>query len=318
MNMKTLPLPSLKAIAAFEATVRLGAMTTAAGELGTTQPAVSQRIRALEAALGVDLFDRAAGRLRPTRDGLDYYEDVADALRRVVGASRRIQSRSHARHDSLVLAVHFGFAHCWLLPRLGRLESAFPGTRIEVVPVDRDEGPEMAAADLTIRFGRFDRRVENEWRLFNEIVFPVCSPHCAAGHGLGNRIDSQSIARVPLLHMDEHSARWLDWNRWCELAGVEAPVRSTRFHYNNYPLVLNAAVAGRGLALGWAGLVEPMIAEGTLLRLSPVVERSGYGYILGARDADNATTAAVREWFRRNTGEDGTGNLPAETPSGAT
>jgi len=294
------PLPSLKAVVAFEAVVRLGSMTAAANELGSTQPAVSQRIRALEEALGVPLFDRGARRLQPTRHGRDYYEDIAGPLRRMIGATRRLQARAYARHHGLVLAVHFGFAHRWLLPRIGRLEAAFPGTEIEVFPVDRDEAPEMASADLTVRFGRFDRCGGQEWPLFHEAVFPVCSPGCASGYALDGRVDSSSLARVPLLHMDEHSARWLDWKRWCELAGLESPMRSSRFHYNNYPLVLNAAVEGRGLALGWAGLVEAMIEEGTLVRLAPTVTRREYGYILGARHCESAIVAAVVDWFRRN------------------
>lgn len=301
MNEDDRPLPSLKAIAAFEAAARLGSMTAAAQELGTTQPAVSQRIRALEDAIGVPLFDRSTRRLRPTRSGQEYYDDTAAALRRIVGATRRLQSRAHALHRELMFAVHFGFAHRWLLPRMSRLESAFPGTQFEVIPVDRDDAPEMTAADLTIRFDRFDQRGEDEWPLFHESVFPVCSPGCALRHGLGEVVDGEALARVPLLHMDARNARWLDWGRWCQLAGLEAPAR-TRFHYNNYPLLLNAALESNGLALGWAGLVESMIEEGTLVRMGPVVERPGYGYILGARHPDRVIIAAVVDWFQRNTG----------------
>lgn len=294
-------LPSMKAIAAFEAAARLGSMTAAARELHSTQPAVSQRIRSLEDSLGVPLFDRSKARLRPTRQGQEYYEDVAAALRRIMGATRRLKSRARAHERELVVAVHFGFAHCWLLPRLTRLESAFPGTRFEVFPVDRDDGPEMVDADLTIRFGRFDQQDAAEWPLFNERVFPVCSPACAERYAVHQYVEAETLARVPLLHMDERSARWLDWSRWCGLAGLEAPARSARFHYNNYPLVLNAAVEGSGLALGWSGLVESMIEEGTLISLEPVVSRAEFGYILGARHSDSAIIAAVVDWLRRNT-----------------
>ena len=293
-------MPSLKAIAAFEAATRLGSVTAAARELDSTQPAVSQRIRALEDALGIPLFDRTGRRLRPTRSGQEYYDDITGALRRIVGATRRLQARANARHRDLMLAVHFGFAHRWLLPRMGRLESAFPGTQFEVFPVDRDDSPEMASADLTIRFDRFDQCVDNERPLLHETVFPVCSPQCAARYGLGERIDNGALGRVPLLHMDERNARWLDWGRWCALAGLETPPRSSRFHYNNYPLVLNSAAEGSGLALGWSGLVESMIEEGTLVCMEPVIERPGHGYILGARHPDRAIIAAVVDWFHRN------------------
>lgn len=301
MNDETDRLPSLKAVAAFEAAARLGSMTAAARELNSTQPAVSQRIRSLEDVLGVPLFDRTTRRLRPTRDGETYYEEIGTALRRIVGATRRLQSHASARRQDLLLVVHFGFAHRWLLPNLARLESAFPATLFEVFPVDRDDAPEVRGADLTVRFGRFDRLAAGEWPLFHEAVFPVCSPGCAERHGLADAVDADDLAKVPLLHMDDRDARWLNWNHWCGLAGIEAPAPSTRFHYNNYPLLLNAAVQGNGLALGWAGLVESMIEEGTLVRLGPVVERRDHGYILGARHPDSALIAAVVDWFLRNT-----------------
>lgn len=293
-------LPSLKALAAFEAATRLGSMTAAARELGSTQPAVSQRIRALEGQLGMPLFDRSARRLRTTRDGEAFYEEVAAALRRITGATRRLQSRARARHRELTIAAHFGFAHRWLLPRLARLESAFPGTRFEVFPADRDEAPEMAGADLAIRFGRFEDCGDAEWPLFAETVFPVLSPACRERYRVDATIDAAVLARVPLLHMDEHDSRWLNWYQWCDRAGLERPGRPTRFNYNNYPLLLNAAAEGNGLALGWAGLVESMIAEGTLLALGPAVERRDRGYILGARHPDSAIVAPVIDWFRRN------------------
>lgn len=246
------------------------------------------------------LFDRTGRRLRATRDGETFYEEVGSALRRIVGASRRLQSHASARRQDLLLAVHFGFAHRWLLPNLPRLESAFPATLFEVYPVDRDDAPEMAGADLTVRFGRFDQRGANEWPLFHEKVFPVCSPGCAERFGLVDPLDAGDLARVPLLHMDDRDARWLNWYQWCEMLGMEPPARTTRFNYHNYPLLLNAAVQGSGLALGWSGLVEPMIEEGTLVRLGPVVERDDRGYLLGARHPDSALIAAVMDWFRRN------------------
>lgn len=299
MHDDVTPLPSLKALMAFEATARLGSMTAAARELGTTQPAVSQRIRALEEQLGLPLFHRAARRLRLTRDGESFHGEIASAVHRIRGASRRLQSRAHARHRELTIVAHFGFAHRWLLPRLDRLESAFPGTRFEILPADRDELPEAIGADLSIRFGRFEPHARDEWPLFHEAVFPVCSPACRARHELGTAIDENALERVPLLHMDERDTRWLNWHRWSEQAGLEPPAPATRFNYNNYPLLLNAAADGSGLALGWAGLVESMIEEGTLVRLGPVVEQRDRGYILAARHPDSATVAPVVDWFRR-------------------
>ncbi|SDF91795.1 DNA-binding transcriptional regulator, LysR family [Limimonas halophila] len=294
--------PPLKALTAFEATVRLGSMTAAARELGTTQPAVSQRIRQLEETVGLPLFERARGRLQPTADGRAYHDDVAGALRRIHGATQRLRARARAQTRELTIAVHFGFAHLWLLPRLPRLEAAFPGTAFEVIPVDTERGAEMADADLTIRFGVFAEGTDRERPLMPETVFPVASPALVRRHGLDGEVSADALGEVPLLHMDSGDPRWLDWSRWCELAGLAPPAGAARFHHKNYPLLLNAAVEGNGLALGWQGLVDALTDEGTLVRLGPEVARPERGYLLGARQPDAAVIAPIVDWFVRECG----------------
>ncbi len=291
--------PSWKALQAFAATVRLGSMTAAGRELGTTQPAISQRIRHLEEVLGVALFERAGQRLRPTADGESYYGEVAAALDHITAATMRLRTRAQSRSRAVSIAVNFGFAHLWLLPRLARLESAFPGTGFEVLPVDRDDSREALTADISIRFGLFTQARETESSLLPEAVFPVCSPGFAARHNLEKGNVAGATARVPLLHMDSRDPRWLDWNQWCVRAGAAVPATPPRFHYNNYPLLLHAAIEGKGLALGWRGLIDGALEEGTLVALEPVVERPERGYILHTAYADRALTRAIVDWFRR-------------------
>ena len=293
------PGPSLKALQAFTATVRSGSMTAASRELGTTQPAISQRIRHLEDALGVALFERAGQRLRPTADGESYYGEIAEALDHITASTLRLRMRARSRSRAVSIAVNFGFAHMWLLPRLARLESAFPGTGFEVLPVDRDDSREALGADISIRFGLLAQARESEWPLLREAVFPVCSPGFAARHGLESADVAAATARVPLLHMDRSDPRWLDWPQWCARAGAQVPASPPRFHYNNYPLLLHAAIEGQGLALGWCGLVDAAVEEGTLVALEPVVERPERGYILHTAYGDRALMRAIVDWFVR-------------------
>ena len=168
-----------------------------------------------------------------------------------------------------------------------------------MLPVDRESHEETASADLVVRFGTFADRGAHEHRLIPETVRPVCSPAFAHAHGLDGVLSMEGPAQLQLLHMDDRDPRWLDWPRWCEFAGVSPPSRPARFHYRNYPLLLNAAVEGRGVALGWQGLVEPLIDEGTLVGLEPVVRRAERGYLLGARDEENAAIAPIVDWFLR-------------------
>ncbi len=277
--------------------MRLGSMTAAARELGSTQPAISQRVRALEETVGLTLFSRQGSRLHATAEGSQYYADIGESVRTLARATRRLQSGALKDRHELTIAAHFGVAHLWLLPRLPRLEAAFPGMLFEVVPVDRDSSPEMASADLTIYFGRFSNESSGHYPLFPEIVYPVCSPGFVSRHGLDGELCAERLRRLALLHMDQRDPRWLDWNRWCEFAGLPRPLDPPRFVYNNYPLLLNAATNGEGIALGWDALVGPLVRAGNLVRLAPEVHRANHGYLLGARQPAFALVAPVVNWL---------------------
>ena len=287
----------MKALLAFEMVMRLGSMTAAAHELGSTQPAISQRIRALEETVGVPLFERHGSRLQATFEGKRFHVDTRNAIRDIATATQRLQTQALNQKPELTIAAHFGVAHLWLLPLLPALEAALPSTRFEVIPVDQDNAPAMDSADLTIRFGQLDGLANNDYPLFTEIVYPVCSPAFAARHRLNHQLPAQSVPQLPLLHMDHQDPRWLDWYRWCDMACLPQPQHPPRFAYNNYPLLLNAASNGAGIALGWQTLVDPMIRAGALLRLDPVVQRNKYGYLLSVRHPERATIARVVQWL---------------------
>jgi DNA-binding transcriptional LysR family regulator len=67
---------NLRQIEAFRAIMLRGSMTAAAQELRTSQPTISRSIAELEALVGFKLFERKAGRLTPTDQGLSFYREV--------------------------------------------------------------------------------------------------------------------------------------------------------------------------------------------------------------------------------------------------
>src|SRR3984893_61367 len=123
-------LPQLNALKAFEAAARHESFTRAAEELCVTQGAVSHQVKALEATLGVKLFNREHQRLAMTEAGRDYLGVVRDALDRIaVGTERLVQ-----RQTSGVLTVSTSpdFAAKWLVHRLGRFTEAHPAIDLRV------------------------------------------------------------------------------------------------------------------------------------------------------------------------------------------
>jgi DNA-binding transcriptional LysR family regulator len=105
------------------------------------------------------------------------------------------------------------------------------------------------------------------------------------------------------LHLDEVSLRWLTWRSWFDSQGVDAAFRRPKLLYASYPLLLQAAMAGEGLALGWHGLVDDPIARGWLVALPLETRRESHGYFLCRRPLRQASLAKraaldrVVAWF---------------------
>ncbi|WP_413791017.1 MULTISPECIES: LysR family transcriptional regulator [unclassified Pseudomonas] len=291
----------MKSLIAFEATVRLGSMTAAARELCTTQPAVSQQIRSLEDLVGGFLLDRTGGTLIPTAAGEALYRNVAPGLSGITSAIEEAQAKLSRGRPTLNISANFGFVHLWLLRRMQSLEYAFPDYIFNVTATDVQVTPEIQESDIDIVFGQRNSHLDTEVMLSNETVFPVCSPGFAKKHGISSELTKEHMVDLRLLHMDSCDPRWLDWNRWSILAGLGNVNVDTDFKFNNYPLLLNAAIAGQGLTLGWETLVEEFVASGQLVRLGPAVSREDFGYLLRNRHKHNTVVEPVVNWFIANT-----------------
>src|SRR5262249_23224897 len=167
-------LPPLNHLKAFEAAARHESFTRAAEELCVTQGAVSQQVKALEAGLGIKLFNRERQRLIITEAGRDYLVVVRDALDRIaVGTERLVQ-----RQTSGVLTVSTSpdFAAKWLVHRLGRFAEAHPEIDLRVSATMHHVDFAREDVDVAVRHG------DGQWpglavaRLCAEQLFAVCSP----------------------------------------------------------------------------------------------------------------------------------------------
>src|ERR1700744_2250038 len=279
--------PLMAALIPFEAAARLGSMSAAARELGISQPAISRHLAALESDLGQALFIRTRRGLRLTAAGLAYQAAVAPALGQIRDATTRLRPRGAGRR--LRLAANFGFAQQWLMARLPALRRARPDLVLHLVTSDRDDELALAEADLSIRFGTGVWPGQRARKLFDEEVFPVCSPDCLARHP---RLGDGDLSAASLLHMEDSSARWFTWDSW--LAARGAAMRAPRrLIYPTYPLLLQAGPAGEGVAVGWRGLVDELVAEGRLVQLMPGIIRADRGYFLCLPEAPTAPARAV-------------------------
>ena len=287
-------LPPLQSLVFFEAAVRHLSFTAAALELGTSQPAVSQRIGLLEEDLGVPLFKRGHRGVSLTADGLQLFNAVRDSLGGIGEAAASIRAR-RAR-QVLTVATDFGFAAYWLMPRLAALRALVPNLDVRIVTTQDPFDIRGEPVDIAIAFGAGQWPGCTAQALFPEIVVPVCSPGFWAAHGLTGQ--ASDLARLPLLHLESaEPLRWLGWENWLTLHSVARTGESHDLTLNNYPLVIQAAIAGQGLALGWTPLVDELVRNGQLVAACAQPTTTAHGYFLVEPNAQRTPEPVQR--FRR-------------------
>jgi LysR family transcriptional regulator, glycine cleavage system transcriptional activator len=290
-------LPPLNAIKAFEAAARSESFTRAAEELNVTQGAVSHQVKALEATLGVKLFNRERQRLVLTEAGREYLAVVRDALDRIaVGTERLVQ-----RQTSGVLTVSTSpdFAAKWLVHRLGRFAEAHSDIDLRVSATMHHVDFAREEVDLAVRHGDGNWAGLDVVRLCVEQLFPVCSPKLVAGR---NRITKASdVLKFPLLRLDDSR----NWARWFDAAGVTGPVAHGPV-LNRASMLIDAAVDGQGVALARTALAARDLITGRLVRPFDVSLRMSKTYWIVCPKATSGLPkiATFRAWLLAEAADD--------------
>jgi LysR family transcriptional regulator, glycine cleavage system transcriptional activator len=258
----------LRAIQAFEAAARYGSYVDAAAELKVTPAAIGQQVRALEAWLGVSLFNRlgsGALRLVPTDAARAALPEFKEGLDKLDAGLRRLKQRRDRR--TLTVSVSQSFAARWLLPRLEGFTARHPKVDLQLSINDRLVDIAHGEADLGIRCGRGGWRGLDQRKIMDEQMVVVCSPSLLQGR---NRFkDLKALTEMPLLHdtsMTETSA-FPSWEAWLShwQPGLRAPPGGLRI--NSSAGVIQAAIAGQGVALVRHCFVRREIETGQLRQL---------------------------------------------------
>jgi len=72
----------------------------------------------------------------------------------------------------------------------------------------------------------------------------------------------------------------MNWRRWLSEKGVELPAESGGMSVNSYPVLVDAASNGEGIALGWAHLVSDALAAGKLVNPIGAQVDTNHGYFV--------------------------------------
>lgn len=241
-----------------------------------SQAAVSQHVAALEDELGTALFNRGHRGVVLTATGEALRLAVEQGLRTLqsgVTAARRA-----AKKRTLQILTDFGFAAWWLMPRIANLSAMAPDVELRLITSQSDDVTGDPDFDLAILFGAGDWPRCHAERLFQEEISPVCAPSYLGDRPLPA---PQEICAMRLLHLRAPSAqRWFTWEDWFAAMKLPPVPRLHDLTFNNYQLLLQAALQGQGVGLGWAPLTDAMLESGSLVRLAPIPLRSERGYFV--------------------------------------
>jgi len=261
----------------FDAVMQAGSLTQAAIALGVTQPAVSRQISLLEDDLQVVLFQRETSRITPTAEAVALAAHVDAGLTAFEAGIAEVQGQA----DVLTLAVQPAIAESWFAPRLAALRAAVEPTVVQLVIFEHDTDLRARDHHLAIRFGASFGRHFRSKKLIAEAVTPVASPDYAERHGLSDQSLPVELAAGPrLLHLDPTDRQWMDWRQWYELAGYPDVVGDADIVHPNYGILLQQALAGQGVVLGWQTQLGDLVTRRLLVPVGPTVRRPHLGYHL--------------------------------------
>jgi len=252
-------LPPFKSIEAFVIVAQRLSVTDAASALHLTVPAVSRRIQALEATLGVSLFQRTHRKLKLTQCGEIYIEKLAPAIQSLHQASASI--RSMTRSNALNVSVVPSFAASWLVPRMPRFYAQHSAVHVEFKTLINGADFDLNHVDLAIPLSNGNSPGLHAEHLLDVAVYPVCSPELVGSGGPLHALDD--LVKLPLLASRLQPELW---PHWLQMAGIAWPPKARPINFDSYHLLYESAAHGLGVAMGFDAIVQPYLDDGRLVR----------------------------------------------------
>lgn len=291
----TRSLPALVSLRAFEAAARRLSFSLAAQELFVTQSAVSHHIQRLEQALGLALFERRTRAVALTPAGQTYYEHVHAAFELLRQGTDAIRAPAQAR-VTLKVGLLASFATRWLAPRLPAFAAAHPDIDLQLQPDIGLADVAGGEVDVAIRYGRGVWPGVTSRLLMTERLSIVCAPGLIAGRKRPRTPDD--LLRHPLL--TSHARQPFEWDAWARRYGIDlGRAQTVRLH--DYNIVVEAALAGQGLAMGRHRLIAPQLASGALVPALPdaVLEDPRIGWwFVAPRGALDPAAQTLHDWLK--------------------
>jgi LysR family transcriptional regulator, glycine cleavage system transcriptional activator len=293
MSIKRRHLPSMSALAAFEAVARTKSFTHAASDLGLTQGAISRQVQMLERFVGASLLIRTGQGFSLSSIGESYAEQIRQALAKIANSTLIVMSDTRA--NTLRLAIHPAFGGRWLMPRVSDFFSCHPAVKIEFAtryhqPVDfvTDD------LDAAIYFGKpYSDELAFDY-LFRDEIVPVCAPSFLLGREIQTPED---LLNAPLLHEATRQSAWPDWFMANNIAAQDV----SGMVLEQFSMVTHAAAGGLGVAIIPEFLIRTELERGELVVAlnRPLLSENAYYLAYPKSKGEHRALRHFRTWLEQ-------------------
>lgn len=293
---------SLNTLSAFEASARLKSFTKAAEELGISQPAISQAIRRLEAAIGLRLFHRHHRIITLTNAGMTLQNVVFQGFSQIETVIEQLQQLGKSKH--VTLSVSSAFAHYWLVPRLQEFRASNPQIDLRVQQTEMDLDLAQEGISLAVWRGSGRWRGYQSALLAPESVSVLASPAWVEKNPPISSLEE--LKTLPLITLEEPHRYRPTWADFFAAFGTQYRDDGRGLRLNDYALVLQAGLAGEGVIFGWEHVTRGLVEAGLLVRIGDWKWVSGAGFYLVWADSGvlGNDAIATRDWMISNWGSE--------------
>lgn len=293
------PIPPVSVLRAFEAAVRFKSFSKAAEALGVSQSAVSHSIKDLEIIVRKKLFKRTARHTLPTTDALILRDAICNGFETIHSAVAHCQLTGDK--NELVISCFPGFAVKWLFPRLIDFDTRHPTIAVSLTTLGTVREIGEDEADLALHYG--SKAYENFCiePLLEEYLVPVCSPeYLAKSPPLRSREDltDHTLLCDEVVSIEDIQSLWSYWLEQFKLSRLPSAKRRT---YGQSNMVIQAALEGRGIALGRTSLIVDDLKENKLVvPIGPAIPSPfRYSMVTFDKDRKNEQVVAFKAWIKK-------------------
>ncbi|SDI54420.1 LysR substrate-binding domain-containing protein [Alloyangia pacifica] len=289
-------LPSLSALAAFEAAAKYSSFTKAAEELNLTQSGVSRQVSALEDFLGVRLFDRFGPRLVLTAAGRSYSAALTTSLNDLEAATNDVV-RGFKANYAMQIGVQAGLANQWFVSLMKKFLLQAPEIKVNIQAISQNADTDLAALDVAILRGHGSWQDMTSYHLMDETVIAVAAPELIDPNQSYKPADIERFTLIQSSHRPDM------WKRWLRELGEHYQGEISGPRFSQTSMVISAALTGMGLALVPYIMVQEMIAQGRLVALIDLPVSIGYKYFVVHPENKSSSKDVLRfrNWLLRET-----------------